>query len=513
VRRRRTLRFHERLCRSAVAAVLLASLSLAGASASLAQPPSELAAKAQRGQAAMAAGRFDEAARLYAELVQAVPGEPGLRLNLGMALSMAGRPRKAIPHLEAALESGRPELVPAALFLGEVFIELDQPARAVEPLESFLAAQPRNADARQMLAEALLALERHGEAIRHFLKLTEQAPKNPRAWYGLMRSYEGLSQRAFEELEVSNPKSVEILLLVAEGLVAQEQDKGAFRLYREALERRPGLAEVHEALAGIYERQGHPEWAAAERARARSLPPPDCDSVPLECDFRAGRYAKVVQAARSLETAEGRYWLSRAAGELAREAFARLDALGPSPEATLVRVGILRSQRRYSQSRDALEEALQTWPGDPRLRRELATLHFMAREYDEALPMLEELLKEEPGSVELNLLVGEIWVEKRQPQKAVPYLEKAVSGDPSWLRPKAVLGRAYVDAGEAEKAIPQLEAALATDEDGSLRFQLARAYQAAGQPDRARQMRREFQEIQREARAEEDEDEVVITPP
>jgi predicted Zn-dependent protease len=493
--------------------VLVVTLSLLGASASVAQPSAELAAKAQRGRAAMAAGRFDEAARLYAELVEAVPAEPGLHLNLGMALSMAGRPREAIPHLEAALKSGRPELVPAALFLGEAFIELDQPARAVEPLETFVGAQPQNVEARQMLAEALLALERHGDAIRHFRTLTEQAPKDPRVWYGLMRSYEGVSQQAFEELEISNPKSVEILLLVAEGLVAQEQDKGAFRLYREALERRPGLAEAHEALAGIYERQGHPEWAVAERARARSLPPPDCDSVPLECDFRAGRYARVVQATRSLETAQGRYWLSRAAGELAREAFAHLDELGPSPEATLVRVGILRSQRRYSQSRDALEKALQAWPGDRRLRRELATLHFMAREYDEALPMLEELLKEEPNSDEFNLLVGEIWVEKRQPAKAVPYLEKAVARNPGWLRPKAVLGRAYVDAGEAKKAIPQLEAALTTDEDGSLHFQLARAYQAAGQPEQARRMRQEFQEIQREARAEEDEDEVVITPP
>jgi predicted Zn-dependent protease len=127
----------------------------------------------------MGAGRFDEAATIYAELVRAVPGEPGLRLNLGMALAMAGRPREAVPHLEAAL-MGRPDLLPAALFLGAVQMELGQPARAVEPLETFLAAQPDHTDARQMLGEALLALERHDSAARQFRILSEQAPKDPR---------------------------------------------------------------------------------------------------------------------------------------------------------------------------------------------------------------------------------------------------------------------------------------------------------------------------------------------
>lgn len=460
----------------------------------------------------MNAGRFDEAARIYGELVQAVPGEAGLRLNLGMALSMAGRPREARPHLEAALESGRPELVPAALFLGGVYLELGQPARAVEPLETFLEAQPGNREARRMLADALLHLERHGEAARQYRSLTEQAPEDPGAWFGLGSAYEGLSQSAFEELQVLAPESAEILLLVAGALVTQERDARAFQLYREALEKRPDVAEAHEALAGIYERGRHPDWAATERARARELPPPDCAAAPLECQFRAGDYKKVVADAGPLSTAEGRYWLSRAAGELAREAFSRLEALGPSPEATVIQVQILRSQRRYAESKEALRKAQETWPGDPRIRQEMARLLFIGREYEEARPLLEDLLKQEPGSAELNLLLGELWVEQRRPETGIPYLEKAAVGGPLQLRARAVLGRAYVDAGQAEKAIPHLEAALPTDDDGSLRFQLARAYQATGQADRARQMRQEFQEIQRSQDRTQEED-LVLTPP
>ncbi len=495
---------------SALAGGLLAAVSLAGAPASVAQPSADLATRAQHAQAAMNAGRFDEAARIYGELVEAVPGEAGLRLNLGMALAMAGRPREALPHLQIAVDSRRPELVPAALFLGGVHLELGQPARAVGPLETFLGAQPENREARQMLAEALLFLERYEDAVRHYETLTTQAPEAPPAWFGLGSAYEGLSQKAFEELQVRAPESAEILLLVAGALVTQERDSRAFQLYREALEKRPGLAEAHEALAGIYERGGHPDWAATERARA--LPPPDCATVPLECQFRAGDYKKVVAGATPLATAEGRYWLSRAAGELAREAFSRLEALGPSPEATVIQVQILRSQRRYAESKEALQKAQAAWPEDPRIRQEMARLLFIGREYQAARPLLEDLLKREPGSAELNLLLGELWVEQREPETGIPYLEKAAVDGPLQPRARAVLGRAYVDAGQAEKAIPHLEAALVTDEDGSLRFQLARAYQATGQADRAREMRQEFQEIQRSQDRTQEED-LALTPP
>ena len=245
------------------AAWLLAACLLAGSSASASPPTEDLAAKAQRGKEAMAAGRFDQAAAVYAEIVQLLPSEPGMLLNLGMALSMAGRPRDAIPHLQAALKL-RPELIPASLFLGSAYAELGQASRAVEPLQKVVAAQPDNREARQMLADALLSLQRYEPATRHFRRLSELAPREPRAWYGLGRSYEGLAREAFEGLQRSAPDSPYLLLLVAEAMAAQGKGANAFRLYREALEKRPGLPEAHEAVARIYEQTGQPEWAARE---------------------------------------------------------------------------------------------------------------------------------------------------------------------------------------------------------------------------------------------------------
>lgn len=463
----------------------------------------------------MAAGRFDEAAVLYAEIVQLLPSEPGMLLNLGMALSMAGRPREAIPQLQAALKA-RPDLLPAALFLGEAHMQLGQPALAVEPLQKVVAAQPRNLQARRMLADAQFSLERFESGVRHFRVLSEQEPQSSRAWYGLGRSYEGLARQAFEGLQRSAPDSPYLLLLVAQAMTAQGKVSSAFRLYREALEKRPGLPEAHEGVARIYEQKGQPDWAATERERARQIPPPDCRSPSLECDFRAGRYSAVVAAATSVASAERRYWVSRAAGELAREAFARLGGLPPSPEAMLLRVEVFRNQRQPpGELIEELKKAAATWPDDSRIRRELATLLFLVHNQEAARPLLEELLKREPDSADLTLLLGETLLQTQQAQKAVPVLARAVKLDPKLLPAQAALGRALLETGEAAQAIPHLEAALATDTDGSVHYQLARAYRATGQTERAREALSKFQEIQQSADAEVRslKEEFRITPP
>lgn len=494
---------------------LLAACLTTAVAVSASPPSDDLAVKARRGKEAMVSSRFDEAAALYAEITRALPDEPGMLLNLGMALSMAGRPREAVPPLEAALKL-RPDLLPASLFLGVSQMDLGRPERAVEPLQKVVAAQPDHQEARRRLADALWLLDRFEPAIREYRTLSAQAPQDPRAWYGLGRSYEGVARLAFERLARSAPDSDYMSLLVAQKMTEEGKPANAFRLYREALERRPGLAEAHAALARIYEQTDHADWAAVERQRSRAIPPPDCRSASLECDFRAGRYPSVLAAAQPLATAEGLYWLWRASHELAREAFARLDQLPPSPEATLRRVETLRAQRRLlGEALAELKKAAEAWPEDLRVRRELAAVLFLTNDAEEARPILESLLQHEPDSAELALLLGETWLKSLQPAQAIPLLERAVQREPTLLTAQAALGRAYLEAGETAKAIPPLRAALETDKDGSLHYQLARAYRVTGQPELAKNAIAKFEGLRKssEAEAESLREEFRITPP
>jgi tetratricopeptide (TPR) repeat protein len=489
--------------------------SLLSAQSAPAPSGEELAAKAARGKEALGAGRFAEAAALYREIVRALPDEPGMLMNLGMAEAMSGRQREAIPHLRAAVKLS-PDLLPALYFLGACHVEIGQPRQAVQPLSKVVAADAKNDEARAMLAEALLATERYESAASHFAKLVERVPDSARAWYGLGRSYEGLSLSVFEQLQRGAPDSAFVSLLGAEALALEGQHAKAFGLYRDALEKTPNLKEAHEAIAAIYEETGHADWAAAEREKAKVLPDIGCESVQsLACDFRTGRYAAALQKAGTLRTPESQYFRVRAANELARGAFEKLEALGPSAEASLFRVQLLSTQGRHLEAAEALRAGMRSWPRDARLPQQLARSLFLARDYESARPLLESLLSREPGSSELAYLLGATYLQLQQPEKALAALEKSVASDPRGLPARAALGRAYVEAGKLARALPHLEAATSIDEDGSLHYQLARAYQATKQPGKAKAALAAYQQIreQKDARARSAQQEFRITAP
>jgi len=416
--------------------------------------PQDLALKSRRAKELMAAGRYAEAIPLYAELVRAVPNNPGLILNLGLAQQMAGQPRKAIPQFEAAVKL-QPDLYPAWFSLGTVRMELGEPAYAVRPLEKAVSLQPAD----------------------------------PRAVFALGRCYEALSRRAFERLDKLAQGSAWWLALVAETRLSQGQYRSAFGLYREALAKMPTLPGAHAALAEIYRKTGHPDWAAVEERKEQARPQPDW------------RTARGVQPA----TPEGYYWQSRAYDALAAGTFSRLAQLGPSVELHQFRAQLAATNRRYLEAAAELREALKLAPGDRQLRTELAAALHQARDHAGAQAVLEELLRADPRSAPLNLMYGDTLLLQGQAERAIPYLEKALPGDTA----RASLGRALMQAGQAQRAIPHLKAALKLDADGSLHYQLARALQATGQAEAAAPLLKKYQELQQHATPEEPQ----ITPP
>jgi predicted Zn-dependent protease len=86
----------------------------------------------------------------------------------------------------------------------------------------------------------------------------------------------------------------------------------------------------------------------------------------------------------------------------------------------------------------------------------------------------------------LNFTKGDILLSSQETAQAIPCLEMALKTDATLLPAHHALGRAYMLAGKPAAAIPHLQAALPIDQDGSLRYQLSRAYQAAGKMDLAK---------------------------
>ncbi|MES1257559.1 MAG: tetratricopeptide repeat protein [Acidobacteriota bacterium] len=475
----------------------------------------DLAAKSERAKTLMAVGRFAEAVPIYKELVSAVPGNPGLLLNLGMAEHMAGNEKEAIPILEAVLKL-QPRSMPALMSLGAARLALREPALAIGPLQKAVAAEPENPDARGMLADALNGAEQFDAAAGQYRKLTDLAPNDPRAWYGLGMTYQSVATSAFERLQKLNGKSPFVAALIADTRVQRRQYRSAFYFYSEALKQLPGTHGIHAALAEVYRKTGHSDWAAAEDAKESALAPADCAAHGAECQFLAGHDLQAAALPRTAAPSpEALYWRAKAANELALQSLVRLGQLPPSMELHQLRAEIARDQNQHLESVKEWRAALELAPGNPRLRHELAVSYFLAADYKMALAETEKVLREDPRSPEMNFTAGDSWLRLEEPEKAVPYLRAALAADPKMRAADASLGLSLSRLGKFAEAIPHLERAQELDDDGSLHYQLARAYQAAGNAVRAQAAMAQYQELQKRNQAQKEEAarETQIVPP
>ena len=441
----------------------------------------EQAKEARQAKELLTAGNYEQAIPIYQKLVQALPGNAGLVLNLALAERMAGHNREAIPHFETVLK-----------------------------------AQPKNREAREMLAGALMDVGRFDQAAVNLRQLTAMSPDDPHAWHGLGMSYQGVADAAFERLQKAGPESPYVAALVADTRVKRRQYRSAFFFYNEALKQLPNLHGIHAALAEVYRKTGHPEWAAEEDAREAALPAPDCTAHPAECDFAAGHDVQLMTLPRgAAPSAETLYWQAKAANELALQAFFRLGQLPESVELHQLKADIARGQGQHLEAVREWRAALALKPGNAALEQELAVSLFMAGDYAAALEAARKLLKAQPRSAELNFLAGDSLLRLEQPDQAVALLTAALAADPKMLAADASLGLALSRLGRNAEAIPHLRKALELDDDGSLHFQLANAWRAAGDPEKARAAMAQYQEIVKRNQEQKDEvaREAQIGPP
>ncbi len=440
----------------------------------------ETAEKIRRAGDMMQAGRAAEAIPLYRELAAEYPGVPSFGINLAVAQYKAGLYQDAIAQCQALIRL-RPDIFPAWLFLGASLTELGQPAAAVEPLKKAVELQPEDRNARVMLAGALLDSGRPAEAAAEYEEAAKRLPESPRVVYGLARSYEAVAAGLSEQAQGAEAAALAAALELERGRYAR-----AFELYRKALAASPAFPGAHAAIAAIYEKTGHADWAAAERDKE-----PPAESAAQVSEL----YTKTLECR-----------------ERSRKAYDKLAALGPSRERFEAEARRQEASALYPQAAAAWKQALALAPGDARIGREYALALCHANDCASALPVIKGLLGRKPGSAELNYLYGLALSDTREFHEALRYLETAVKLDAKLLAARAALGQAYLEAGQPANAVEQLEAAIAEDEDGSRHYQLARAYQASGRPDKAAAVLRDYREIlkRREAAGKA---EPQITPP
>lgn len=466
-------------------------------SVSAAAQTDELAAESHQARELMADHRFAEAIPIYEKLVKALPGNPGLLLNLGLAEEMAGRPASAIPHLEAVLKM-QPDAVPALISLSMARLQLNQSREAIEPLRKLLKLDPTNINALGMLAEAEQDQGQFEQSAANYRQLTGASPEDVRAWYGLGKAYESLATQTFDRLNKAAPQSPYVATLLADTRLQRHQYRSAFFFYHEAQSKLPDLPGIHTGLSLVYKNTGHADWAADEQRREQTLPPPNCHAQAAACAYMAGHLLEAAQDAVSNASPSTLFWATKAYNELAIQAFDRLSQLPESVQLHALRAQTFRDHKQNMEAAEEWRAALKLAPDDEKLKRSLAAALFEAKDYKQAMPMFEAELSADPKNPELNYYLGASLFRTEQPEKALPYLELSVKGRSENLPAEAALGLTLAALGKNAEAIPHLKKALPLDDDGSLHYGLARAYRAAGEEQLATAALQEYQKIQKQ---------------
>jgi predicted Zn-dependent protease len=178
-------------------------------------------------------------------------------------------------------------------------------------------------------------------------------------------------------------------------------------------------------------------------------------------------------------------------GPAAKQAWERLMALPPSLESHLHAAEVDSAELRWREAALEWREALRLAPEKPAVRLGLGEALFRSRDYQAAMSTLKPLLMSD--NAEAQFLYGASLLNLQQPLEAVPYLREAIARDTHLLPARAALGQALLQTGKAEEAIPLLKGGLSVDQDGSVHFQLFRAYQLTHQEGEARRALADYQ--------------------
>jgi len=232
-------------------------------------PQDLLRQRADLAKHALLRGNAGEAVTRYRALVKELPRDPGIRLNLALALESAGQYAEEIQQLDLITKQ-KPEMFAPWLLLGMARHKLGQPVAAIEPLHRALSISPGNGMALLELADAYLAVKNFPEATDCLKQLVARTPESVKGWKGLMLIYTAMAQESFAQLEHDAPDSAEWCLLAGRSEMNDGHFSRAFVLFRQALKQQPGMRGIHEALAQVYEKTGHPDWMSAELTKEAS---------------------------------------------------------------------------------------------------------------------------------------------------------------------------------------------------------------------------------------------------
>ncbi len=184
--------------------------------------------------------QFEEARRLFAELIEARPQDPGLRLKMAQTLMQLGEFRDAYEAVRWYLRDV-PNHAAGQKLAARICLDGGWPDQALRHLRVLVDTRQDDTETRQLLAVTYLRLEQFARAISQFDELIRSTPADPSNYYNMALAY-ARQQLPTETLKVLT-KAVEnfgartVAQWMGEPDFQPLHDHPVFRTYRDQLVR------------------------------------------------------------------------------------------------------------------------------------------------------------------------------------------------------------------------------------------------------------------------------------
>jgi tetratricopeptide (TPR) repeat protein len=406
--------------------------------------------------------KFDDAiSALEAALKRSPSVEENVSLEsaLGAAYAQSGNLAKAIATLRQ-LASDHPDSARAHLGLGTVLAQQEgTSADAITEFREALRLDPNVAPAKLALGRVLLDRKKYSDALPLLQEYIESQPNDAQGYHFEGLTYEGLEQwdKAGEALRNAAhlaPDDYEIRKDLALALVQAGRADEAIHEFVAAEKISPNEPEVHEQLAGLYEKKGALALAKTERAKYAAL---------------AGQHEHNAEAGKLNDQASKLYVSgdSRAAEELYRKALVIVPDDAQMHYNLALALAHLGDQPGEIQE---LERAVQLDPQLAVAHNQLGLLALTAGRQDEAESELKSAIEINPKYAEALNNLGVLYTQQDKDDEAATLFQQAAFYDPAYSRAFVNLGLTLDRHGQFAEAETQFRAALKGDPNDPAAF-------------------------------------------
>jgi tetratricopeptide (TPR) repeat protein len=253
----------------------VAQVSISSAEEAVAKDPQDPEKRLALAETYMLNRRFNDAIVQAQEVMSVYPDNQHAWLVLGIANALNGNPTNAVDPLQKFVDANKDSdmpglnkaLVSAAYYLGDSYLQLGQPDKAVPVLEMDVEWSQTDADAMYKLGMAYLGVQTYDKAVNMFLNATAFVPNYTEAYVGMTTAFQALNEPDLANYSLGMQA------------FSKKDYKTALTLLLQSAQARPDFAPTFAGLGMTYEAMNDLEKAKSSYEAAIKLDPTNFTAI------------------------------------------------------------------------------------------------------------------------------------------------------------------------------------------------------------------------------------------